>query len=67
MKYWILENGVERKATKRAFISWLINFCTDVTTMEGYTIKKPSNVREALDNIYCGYNHQGVKVCGRMD
>lgn len=64
-KYWINENGIERKSTKRAFKAWIINFCSDVTTIEGYTIKKPAKL--VWDNIYCGYNPQGVCICGRMD
>lgn len=72
-KYWINEDGKEHGTTKKLFTYWIKEFCTHVTTNEGRTIKlldernhyiKPFPL---IDDIYCGYNAFGVKICSRID
>jgi hypothetical protein len=65
--YWVNEDGREHTTTKKMFSLWLKEFCTHVTTNTGHTLDKHGARYMPVKHINCGYNPQGVKICGVME
>lgn len=63
-KYWINEDGKEKIVGKKLFTYWIKEFCKHITTKQGPTIERPF---PAIKDIYCGYNPQGYKICGKLE
>lgn len=61
-KYWIIENGVEKKATKEEFKQWYNDFTVTVMDEKGNICDKnkiPFNEVEGC------YNPQGIMIAGK--
>ena len=62
-KYWINEDGTERKASYKEFRYWYDNFCGSVMDNNGNIIDKGKVSIKKVEIIYNGF---GFAIAGRV-
>lgn len=63
-KYWINENGTERKASYKEFRYWYNNFCGSV--MDGRNGNILDKGKISIKNVEIIYNGFGFAIAGRV-
>lgn len=62
-KFWINENGTERKASYKEFRYWYDNFCKSVMDKRGNVLDKGEISIKEVEIIYNGF---GYAIAGRV-
>jgi hypothetical protein len=61
-KFWVVDNGEERKASYKDFKYWYDNFCASVMDKSGNVLDKGKISIRKVNLIYNGF---GIGIAGR--